>query len=166
VARATEWRRFIDEYDDSAAAINWHKYQLPSLSEGETFTRLRMTWQAQHVAPGPGDAAGMVVVLGVIVVPAGTGSGGLFGPATSIDQDFVWWESGIFQSMLVSDTMGVTQELDVYPVGDCLRDVKAMRKADIGGSEVWLQTENTSLAPSQTTHYLTVSGSMLVTLPA
>jgi len=166
VARPTEWRRFIGEYVESASVLNLHAYQLPSIDFGETFTRLRFVWQAQHVAPGPGDGAGLAVAAGLMMVEAGQPITDFDGPATGPDQDWVWWEAGLYQSMLVSDTMGVTQELDVYPVGDCIRDCKAQRKALADGSDFWFVTENTTLAQTQTAHYLSITGSMLVLLEA
>lgn len=165
MARPTEWRRLIGEYVEGATKSNQHFLQLPSIDEGETLGRLRLTFQALHDDDVLFSGGGLVVAFGVNVVPAGTSTGAMDYPADNPSADWVWWEAGILQPSLAVRYSTFDFEVDVYPTGDCLRDVRAQRKADVGGSDVWFQSQTTSLSPGQSDHYLTVNVSMLVILP-
>jgi len=164
MARATEWRRDIGEYVEGASKANQHFHKIGILDEGETIGRLRLTFQALHDDTVLFSGAGMVVAFGVIVVPLGTSTGSQPYPVTNPNADWLWWECGIFQPAMATDEGTNEFELDVYPTWDCLRDVKAQRKADVGGSDVWFHSQNTSLSPTQSSHYLSVNTSMLVLL--
>jgi hypothetical protein len=166
MARATEWRRVVGEYVESVTKANQHFFQLPSIDEGETIGRIRFTWQAQFSASTSAEGVGLGVAAGIIVVAAGTSTGAMPYPNDNPDADWLWWEFGLYQPMLVGHTEATIGEIDAFPTGDCTRDARAQRKADVGGSDVWFQTQNTGLASSQTDHYLSVAASMLVILPA
>jgi len=166
MARATEWRRVVGEYVEAVTKANQHFFQLPSIDEGETIGRIRFTWQAQFSVSTTAEGIGLAVVAGIIVVPAGTSTGAMPYPNDNPDADWLWWEAGFYQSMKVGVSNTSQGEVDCYPTGDCVRDARAQRKADVGGSDVWFQTQNTGLASGQTDHYLSVAASMLVILPA
>lgn len=154
----------MGEYVESATTTNQHFFQLPSLLTGETLTRIRLHWQASHVAATWFEAAGFVVAMGINVEPAGTSTGSMPYPFDNPDAPWVWWEAPIYNAQIGAKDTDIVQELDVVPAGDGYRDVRAQRKADTIGSDVWFQTQTSSLAFGQTDHYLTVSGSMLVLL--
>jgi len=148
------------------AKANQHFYQLGTMDEGETLTRIRFCWQATHPSTTAADAAGFVVAQGILVVPSGTAEGSLPDVFDEPNEPYVWWEAGIFQPMFVADNGSGDQELDVYPFGDLNRDARAQRVADTGGSDIWFLTSTSSLSPGQCDHYLSVSASMLIILPA
>jgi hypothetical protein len=166
MARPTEWRRFFNEYVEGATKSNQHFLQLPGLNEGETLGRIRLNWQALHTSPNTFDGAGFAIAMGINVEVAGTGTGSMPYPQDDPNAPWVWWEAPILQSQLGSDNTGLVQEQDVAPAYDTYRDVRAMRKADIGGSDVWFQTQTSNLSFGQCDHYLTVTGSMLIILEA
>lgn len=164
MARSTEWRRFVNEYVEGASKANQHFVQLPSIDEGETIGRIRFTWQAQFSASTTAEGMGLGLAAGIIVVDAGTSTGAMPYPNDNPDADWLWWEFGLFQAMRVGISSATVGEIDCYPTGDCIRDARAQRKAAVGGSDVWFQTQTTGLADSQTDHYLSVAASMLVIL--
>jgi len=166
VARATEWRRQIDEYANDVAKQNLHIVQWPSIDPDETIGRIRFGWQATHSTDQPFDAAGFVVVSAIIVVPAGLDPIELPSPVTDPNEDWMWWETGVFQTpaAVVSDSSFF--EVDSYPVGDLQRDVRSQRKADVSGSDVYFIAQSTTLSAGQSDFYLSVGVSMLVILPA
>jgi len=81
---------------EGASVANQHFYQLPSIAEGETITRIRFYYQAQHVAGNVGAAAGFLLPVGIIVVPAGTSTGSLPYPYDDPDADWLWWSAEPF----------------------------------------------------------------------
>jgi len=164
MARATEWRRQVDEYANSVAKTNTHIVLLPSIAEGETIGRIRFVWQAMHDSAQPFDASGFMVGAGITVVPDGFDPGSLPFPLANPDADWMWWEAGIYQPYFGTTKSSTFFELDVYPLNDCIRDCKAQRKADVGGSDVYFITDTTALNPAQSDHYLSLSTSMLVIL--
>lgn len=164
MARATEWRRTIGEYVEGASVANQHFKKICVLDEGETIERIRFTWQAGHATSTGLDASLFVVAAGINVVPLGTSTGSIEYPITNPNGDWLWWEGGIFQTIYFPWDGTNFFEVDVYPTGDCIRDAKARRKADVGGSDVWFQTQTTTLSSGQCDHYLTVVTSTLVLL--
>lgn len=164
MARATEWRRFYNEYVEGATKANQHFLQLPGLADGETLARIRFNWQALHTTPNTFDGAGFAIAMGINVEPAGTSTGAMPYPYDNLDAPWVWWEAPILQSQLGSDSTGAIQEQDVAPAFDTYRDARAQRIADSGGSDIWFQTQTSALSFGQCDHYLTVTGSMLVLL--
>jgi len=166
VARATEWRRNIGEYTEGVLKANQHFYQMGSMDEGETLTRIRFNWQATHPSNTAADAAGFIVAQGILVVPSGTLQAALPDVFDEPNEPYVWWEAGQFQPMFVGSPGDFTGELDVYPYGDLQRDCRAQRVADVGGSDIWFLTSTSPLSPGQCDHYLSLSASMLIILPA
>jgi len=166
MARPTEWRRQIDEYANAVAKQNLHVVQWPSIDEGETIGRIRFGWQATHSTDQPFDAAGFVVVSGITVVPSGFDPGELPFPFSNPDADWMWWETGIFQTPSTSGSDPDFFEVDAYPVGEIQRDVKSQRKSDVGGSDVYFIVQSSDLSSGQSDFYLTVGTSMLIILPA
>lgn len=166
MARPTEWRRFLGEYTEGVLKANQHIVKIATLDEGETIGRIRFTWQATHPTSTGLDAAGFFVASGINVVPLGTSTGAIDYPYDDPNGDWLWWEAGIFQTIYFPFDGTDFFELDVYPTGDCVRDARAQRQADVGGSDVYFQTQTSTLSPGQCDHYLTVATSMLVILPA
>jgi hypothetical protein len=166
VARAVEWRRNIGEYTEGVLKSNQHLYQLGSMDEGETLTRIRFTWQATHSTTTAADGLGFVIAQGILVVPSGTLEAALPDVYDEPNEPYVWWEAGMFQPMLVGNGSSGPYEVDVYPFGDLQRDTRAQRVADVGGSDIWFLTSTSPLSPGQCDHYLSVSASMLIILPA
>lgn len=166
MARPTEWRRFVHEYVEGATKSNAHDLQLPSLAAGETLARIRFNWQALHSTPNAADATGLTVCMGIIVIASDVEIGTVPRPYDGLDEDWVWWEAPFFQPRLVSDSSGAVKEEDMAPAYDTYRDARAMRVADPLGSDVWFFTQTSDLAFGQSDHYLSVTGSMLVLLPA
>jgi len=164
MARATEWRRQVDEYANSVTKSNTHIVALPSIAAGETIGRIRFVWQAMHDSAQPFDGSGFVVGAGITVVPDGFDPGLLPFPVANPDADWMWWEAGILQPIFGSTKSSTFFELDTYPVNDCIRDCKAQRKADVSGSDVYFITDTTSLSTGQCDHYLSLTSSMLVIL--
>jgi len=164
MARATEWRRFVNEYVESASKTNQHFLQLPGLLDGETLARIRLNWQCLHSTSNAADGTGLAVCMGINVEPAGTSTGSMPYPYDNPDAPWVWWEAPFFQPKLVSDSTGAIAEEDMAPAYDTYRDVRAMRVADSGGSDIWFQTQTSAFAYGQSDHYLSVTGSMLVLL--
>lgn len=85
-------------------------------------------------------------------------------PFDNPNGDWVWWEAGILQTPASAFDGTDYFEVDAYPVGDLNRDARAQRIADVGGSDVWFQTQTSNLSAGQCDHYLTVSASLLVLL--
>lgn len=154
----------IGEYTEGVLKANQHFFQLGSLADGETLGRVRFTWQATHSTDQPFDGAGFVVASGINVVPAGTSTGSMDYPFDNPSADWVWWEAGILQTPAAAYNGTDYFEVDAYPVGDLNRDARAQRVADVGGSDVWFQTQTSNLSSGQCDHYLTVSASLLVLL--
>lgn len=162
MARTTRWERTIDEYEGAILKANDHFVLLASIAEGETVGRVRFNWQALHPSTTAADGTGFVIASGISVVPAGTLTSALDQPFTEPGSDWLWWEAGILQPIYVADVANGDQEIDVFPVGDCIRDARAQRQADVGGSDVWFMTQTSTLSPGQCDHYLSIGASVLV----
>jgi len=166
MARPTEWRRQIDEYANLVAKQNLHVVQWPSIDADETIGRIRFSWQATHSTDQPFDAAGFVVVTGIIVVPAGLDPIELPFPFDSPNEDWMWWETEVFQTPAAVVSDSTFFEVDAAPTGNLQRDCRAQRKADVSGSDVYFIAQSSSLSAGQSDFYLSVATSMLVILPA
>jgi hypothetical protein len=169
MARELVWRRALVEYVDGTSS-NGHILQGPFLAPGETMARLYVSWLANTDIPEfPAWATGFGLPFGVIVLPSSVTAGGVPGPQTSPNADWVWWEPGWFlpRAIMGFGDPSVVQEVDLSPpqVGQ-ERDVKAQRKADPDeGSYVWFRSESSTEAPIQTRHTLSVAYSVGVLLP-
>ena len=162
MARVTEWRRWNIEFPGPTLEGSLHQVKLFTLAEGETLTRTRYRWSAQHTPTTAAEAVGFPVGVGIIAVPAGTLPGNVPGPLTSFDADWVGWEISFFYPFPV-DLAATPTEVDMAPLDATERDTKAQRLAPAGGLDVWVCSETDS---AQSTHYLTAGGSCLVLLPA
>jgi hypothetical protein len=67
MARDLLWRRGNVEYAQGAAYSNGFIIQGAFVDEGETLTKVWLTWYAQHVSRNTGDGLGMGIALGVIM---------------------------------------------------------------------------------------------------
>lgn len=156
----------FEEYVNSASFGNLQILKIADLAEGETLARIRFNWQAIHSVAGPFNASGFAVAFGILVVPAGTDPEFMPHPYEQLDADWLWWEAPIYQSQLGADSDGVVVENDMAPAVTQYRDARAMRKADVGGSDVYIQSQTSFLSSAQSDHYLTFTGSLLVLLAA
>lgn len=166
MARPTEWRRQIDEYANSVAKQNLHVVQWPSIDVGETIGRIRFSWQATHSSDQPFDSAGFVVVSGIIVVPAGLDPIELPFPFDSPNEDWMWWETEVFQVSASSYDGSGYFEVGAAPTVNLQRDCRAQRRADVSGSDVYFIAQSSDVSAGQSNFYLSVATSMLVILPS
>jgi hypothetical protein len=161
MARGLRWDRANVEYADSAAASNGHIIEAGFVNEGETVTVAHLKWTAHHVAANPADGALLLVCMGMIMGENGWTAANVPDPVDSPNDDWMYYEPGYFQPLLVSDTSGVTQELDVYPIDNGRPIIsRSQRKAPVGGANVWFNVTNSSLAPMQSRFYLSLSYSI------
>lgn len=162
MARPTHWQRGFVEGADSFSVANYHAAALDVYQDGETITRVRFRYQAIHVpsiAPAEGSGLGVAIGLQLLdeaVLPETT----LF-PADNPNDDWLWWEFPFFTPTSVEYQDGVLQELDAAPLYDIYRDCKTQRKV-VGNQVLYLVSQTSALAPTQTRHYLSVSYSTLV----
>jgi len=165
MARPLRWARANIEYADSAAESNGHIWEGPALDEGETVTRIHLNWSAHHVAGSAADGANLGVAFGVIMGENGWTAGDVPNPWDVPNADWMYYETGWFQPTLVATDSDNIFELDFAPNDrGGYRDVKAQRKADTGGSSVWFCTSNSTLAPTQSRHYLSFAYSVGILL--
>lgn len=166
MARATEWRRSFHEYANGATEISGHNVVLCELADGETLTRVRFQWQAQHASNFAAHGAGMMVAAGIITVPK-LGGFPIPEPILHRDDPWIWWNGSIFETVVsFEDAGGTITNLDCAPARVQEVDVRAQRTATPGGDFVYFLTGTSTLSPTQSTHYLSVSASCLVMLPA
>lgn len=150
---------------DGATQSNAHIIEGPGLDEGETVTRIHLHWSAHHVANSAADGANLLVALGVIMGQNGWTAGDVPNPFSFPNADWMYYEPGYFQPRLVATDSDNIFELDVYPVDPGRPiDIRSQRVADTGGSSVWFCTANSTLAPTQSTHYLSLSYSVGILL--
>jgi hypothetical protein len=161
MARSLRWARANIEYADSASASNGHIWEGPSVDEGETVTRIHLSWSAHHVADSAAEGALLGVAFGVIMGENGWTAGDVPNPWDFPNADWMYYETGWFQPTLVATDATHIFELDFAPADrGGYRDIKSQRKADAGGSSVWFCTSNSSLAPTQSRHYLSFAYSV------
>lgn len=161
MARQLAWARANFEYATGAIESNNHIIQGPTLAEGETVTVIHLKWSAQHVASSAADGANLLVVLGVIMGENGWNAGDVPNPADFPNEDWMYYEPGYFYPTLVATDSDNIFELDVYPTDPGRPiEIRSQRKADTGGSSLWFVTSNTTLAPTQSRHYLSLSYSV------
>lgn len=161
------WRRAAAEFVDGNES-NGHVVQGSHLNPGETLTRIRMSWVAYHTAEVPASGVGFAIALGVIVLPDPSGVIDVPEPFDFPNADWVWWEAGWMTPRPVMSFNGVAvNEIDVSPPdAGRERDVRAQRKADpVNGSTVWFRSGTSTLSPTQTRHWLSLSYSIGVLLP-
>lgn len=158
MARSLRWARANWEYVDSASESNGHIIQGPTLSEGETVTVSYLNWGAHHVATSAADGALLGVAFGVIMGENGWTAADVPDPWDFPNADWIWYETAWFQPTLVATDSDNIFELDFAPADrGGYRVARAQRKADAGGSSLWICTANSSLAPTQSRHYLSVA---------
>lgn len=163
MARSTVWRRWYEPYTDGGTPSPEHATKCCVLSAGETITRVRFGWQAQHVAQFPSEAVGVSLVVGLVVVPGLNPSlEDVPYPVSSPTADWFFLEDANFYPYNVAYTEGVINELDVAPGDGRQRDAKAMRRVSVDSS-VWLTADVGTGYESQGTFYFSSSGSCLVT---
>lgn len=165
MARELFWNRGVNEFINGSES-NGHFWDAASFSDGDTLTRLRFHWQAFHSANSfTAEGVGFAVVLGAIVLPSSVGTPPF--PASDPTADWLWWETGFLVPRPVWEgpSAGST-EIDMAPSNPGFeRDVKAQRKADPAGSTLWFVSENTTVSPTQSRHWLSVSFSAGVLAP-
>lgn len=161
MARTLRWDRANVEYADGAVSSNGHIWEAGTVNEGETVTVAHLQWTAQHVANTAADGAALGVAFGMIMGENGWTAGDVPNPWDSPEADWMYYEVGWFYPRLVSDLDGSIKELDVYPdgIGRPII-VRSQRKAPAGGASVWFHTSNSTLAPTQSTHYLSLAYSI------
>jgi len=105
-----------------------------------TILRTRGEWAAGFSA-GIGDAIGVSVTAGLILVPEGTGTTVLWSPNTDFDAPWFWWDtfSLIYQEM-VGDAIWTSNLSDARRVVDS----KAMRR--VRNTEVQMVVENVTIS--------------------
>lgn len=158
MARDLLWRRGNVEYASGAAYSNGFVIQGAFVDEGETLTKVWLTWYAQHVSRNTGDGLGMGIALGVIMGENGWTAADVPNPWDSPNEDWLWYEPGYFAPQLLSSPEGVTDEVDVYPIDNSVkRQIRAQRRGPVGGGNVWFATSNSTLSPEQSRHYLCLS---------
>lgn len=158
MARDLLWARGNVEYASGAAYSNGHVIQGPFVAEGNTLTKTWLTWYAQHVSEGPAHGVGMGVALGVIMGENGWTAADVPHPWDTPNADWLWYEPGYFMPTMLSSPAGVSDEMDVYPLDNSVkREVRAQRKGDVGGSNVWFISGTSTLSPAQSRHYLCLS---------
>lgn len=163
--RPLRWARANVEYADSATQSNAHIWEGPALDEGETVTRIRFNWSAHHVAANAADGANLGVAFGIIMGQNGWTAGDVPDPWDFPNADWMWYETGWFQPTLVSNDHTDIFELDYAPADQGeYRDVRAQRVADTGGSSLWFCSANSTLAPTQSRHYLSFAYSVGILL--
>lgn len=163
MARPTVWRRWYEVFTDGATTSPEHATKVCNLLEGETITRVRFGWQAQHVAQFPSEAVGIYIVVGLIVVPGLNPSlGDVPYPVDQPNADWFFIEDATFYPFNVAYEDGTINEIDIAPHNDQPRDAKAMRRAT-EDSSVWLTADVGTGFEGQGTFYFSSSGSALVT---
>jgi len=162
MARPTVWRRWQEAYADAATASGTHSIRLCSLLEGETLTRVRFAWQAQHVATFPSEAVGISIGVGIVVVPGLAPSPTLipylFDDPTA---DWLFVEDANFYPYNVAYEEGTINELDIAPASGTQRDGRAQRRAT-EDSSVYLTAQIPGGFATQAAFYFSASGSCLV----
>nr|CRY95830.1 hypothetical protein [uncultured prokaryote] len=164
MARATEWRRWYGEYVDDALA-HIIKFQMPSFTSGETLTRVRYHWQAQHPSLGvAAEAPGIIIGVGIIDVPSGTAKADVPSPLSYPDVEWIAYEHTSFLPYtVISPDTYIAYELDLAPVQGGERDSRAQRVGGALGRDMWLCAE---VDQDQGVFYLSCGGSSLFLLPA
>jgi len=161
MARSLRWARANIEYADSASESNGHIWEGPSVDEGETVTRIHLSWSAHHVADSAAEGALLGVAFGVIMGENGWDAGDVPNPWDFPNADWMYYETGWFQPTLVATDATHIFELDFAPADrGGYRDIKSQRKAPSGGASVWFCSSNSSLAPTQSRHYLSFAYSV------
>lgn len=162
MARPTHWQRGFVEGADGFSVANYHAAPLDVYEDGETITRVRFRYQAIHVPSiAPAEGSGLGVAIGLQLLDELEDPAQHLFPADNPSQDWLWWEFPFFVPTSVEYQDGVLQELDQAPLYDSYRDCKTQRKV-VGSQILWLVSQNSALAHSQTSHYLSVSYSTLV----
>lgn len=158
MARELIWARANYEYAGNAAYNNGQIIEGPHVADGQTLTKVWLTWYAQHVSVGPAHGVGMGLALGVIMGEPGWSAADVPGPWDNPQADWLWYEPGYFMPVLLSSPQGVTDEMDVYPLDNSVkREIRAQRKAPPGGASVWFVVQTSTLSPEQSRHYLCLS---------
>lgn len=161
MARQLRWDRANAEYADGASISNSHIIQSGAVNDGETVTVVHISWSAHHPAANAADGALMGVILGVIMGEAGWTAADVPDPWDHPEADWLYYEPGWFNPLLVGDTTGVVGELDVYPLDPGRqRTARSQRKSVADNTSVWFISANSSLAPVQSRHYLSLSYSI------
>ena len=110
----------------------------------ETLLRIRGEWMAAIKGPLPPDR-GVLVTMGIIQVPEGTGTTVLWSPFTDGDAPWIWWDAlNLIYTEYVVDTVASQNT----PDGRRVVDSKAMRK--IRNTELQLVIENTTTLGGET----------------
>lgn len=162
MARPGRWERFVGEYVNSATSLNHHEVLMATMEEGETLTRIRFQWQAQHAGEFAAHGTGFVVAAGIINLPL-TGGFPVPDPAEFPNDPWIWWNGSILQttiSFLGSDENVVN--IDSAPRAADEVDVRAQRSASPAGDGIYFSTGTTDLSPTQCDHYLSVTASMFI----
>ena len=105
----------------------------------ETLLRIRGEW-VSNFAQALASAVGVVVTMGIIQVPEGTGTTVLWSPNTDGDAPWIWWDSmQLIYREYVTDTVWSSNTSD----GRRVIDSKAMRK--IRNTELQVVVENATI---------------------
>lgn len=161
MARQLRWDRANAEYADGAVTSNSHIVQSGAVNAGETVTVMHLSWQASHPASNAADGVGLGVILGAILGEASWTAADVPNPWDHPEADWMYYEVGWFLPVLVASTAGELPELDVYPFGDGNQRVaRSQRQATDNNQSVWFISANSSLAPAQSIHYLSLSYSV------
>ena len=166
MARPTHWQRGVVEGADGFTQANYHAAPMDVYEDGSTITRIRFRYQAAHVPSiAPAEALTLTVAIGIQLLDELDDPSTVLFPADNPNEDWLWWEAPIFVPTSVHFDSGTAQEIDIAPLYDQYRDCKTQRIVT-GRQILWLVSQNSALAPTQTKHYLSVSYSTLVIDPA
>lgn len=166
MAREPFWDRDYIEYANGGTKAASHVVPLSLVLEGYTVTRIRLNWQAIHTPSiAASEGTGFMVCMGIVLLPVATDPTTVAHPAAPGQTPWMWWEAPLYQPVTVTSPEHAASEVDLVPAYDTYRDVRSQRTAT-EDSTLWLLTESTDSAPSQTSHYLCASWSVLQLFPA
>lgn len=161
MARGLRWDRANIEYADSIAYSNGFIIEAGFVNEGETVTTAHLSWMAQHVPTVTVEAIGFQVAFGMIMGENGWTAGDVPDPYAVPSADWMYYEVASYMPVLGTDTTGTVAELDVAPDNPNVpRIARSQRKAPVGGANVWFNVTSSSLAPTQSRFYLSMTYSI------
>lgn len=162
MARPVFWQRGSQAFISGGAAQNRHTLYVMTLTAGQTLTRVRFRYQAQHViSVAATECVGVPLCLGIILVDAGTSPAAVPSPFASPDADWFYFEHEFMLPYRVQNPDETTFEMDIAPSDPTERDGQAQRLAVTDQDMYVCAAMDPAIFPDPI-FYFSIGGSILI----